>query len=335
MKQGSHGRQQVQKTIFSGDSSSIQLRDFESNSLKISACQSWRHLTYLCRRVVGGMQPGSIVADSVQAENQLRQLEQPRLGMTNQRNPLAQLDGSQQHKHNSQSGSSASPKEPGCRVYQRAVAHAEDSTALPGPSGTGAVPARQQNRSPPAGLQPTPPYSHSRPAGAAGTPLPQTSLSLREAALAQASTGGNRTLTPLEAVGPLRETFSSLAPTESCDSPELPHEVSAASHRHQSALCSLSGNALRDSCPVTARAPRRLEAAHLRPIAKSGDWTPRNQPLPTLSIPVCGSLNAGGDRYGSPGVGCSQSPNTISAPFRSPSSSESPVCCPGKQILVV
>lgn len=295
-----------------------------------------RNLSDLCRHVVRGMQPISTVADAVQAENQFAQLEQPRMGMTNQRNPLAQLDGSQQHQHNSQSGSSATPKEPGRRIHQRAVGHAEDGTALIGPSGTGAVPARQQNRSPSSGLLPTtPPYSHSRPAGTVGTPLPHTSLSLREAALAQAATGENRTLTPLEAVGPLRETFSSLAPTESCDSPQLPHEVAAASRRHQSALCSLSGNALRDSCPVTTRAPRRLEAAQLRPVAKSGNWTPRNQPLPTLSIPVCGSLNAGGDRYGSPGVGCSQSPDIISAPFRSPSPSESPVCCPGTQLLVV
>ena len=251
------------------------------------------------------------------------------MGMANQRNPLAQLDGLQQRKLNSQSGSSASPKEPGC---QQAVGQAEVA-ALSGPSGTGANPARHQNRSPSAGLQQASPHRHGRPAGTVGTSLPHTSLSLREAALAQATTGGSRALTPLGAVGPLRETFCSPAPIESCDSPQLPHEASAASRRHQSALSSLSGNALRDSCPVTTQAPRRLEAAQLRPVAKSGDWTLRHQPLPTLSIPVCGSLNGGGDRYGSPDVGCSPSPDNISAPFRSPSPSYSPVCCQGYRSL--
>ena len=248
--------------------------------------------------------------------------------MAGQRSPLTQLSASQQWRQQQQQllSDSSAMMEPSDRNQEETVSQ-EDRFAALGRHGDGGPAARQHKRSSSAGGQATLSHSHSRShsystSAKSAAPLLQTSLSLRDAAMAQAAVAGAAAAVCSPAAGPLRSTLSGVEATEAYVSPQLPAEDSAAHRRHHSGPSLVPGAALRDSCPVVHQGPQRLEAAQLRPIAKSGDRPLRDQPRPMLQISLRGSLG-GRDRYGSSDAGCSPgpeiaSPSTFESPSRGP-----------------
>lgn len=245
--------------------------------------------------------------------------------MTGQRSPLAQLSTSQQWQQQLQQTDSAALRKINSQSSQRRSASERDVLTSSGSSGEGGQAVWQQQSSPLVGPRPTPPHSRSSSAGTI-TPLQHTSLSLRDAVLAQSVSSGGKLTVPPVGTGVLGSAYGGMGPVETCVSPQLPTEVSVAPRRH-SGPATAHGAALRDSCPVVSQTPQRLEAAQLRPIAKSGDWPLRDRPRPMLQIPVRGSFSGGRDRYGCSDAGCSPDPDPISPGGfqRSPTPSDSPV----------